>query len=102
MSSLRMVMRSSSLSSPLVGHLERQHQHRNLDHAGAVEDLAVADAGGLAGREVLDPDAGLAGKLRRRSGQQVVKRRGLQLRRRATAAGNERQATRTELSRVAA
>ena len=77
MSSFRIVMRSSRLIVALVRHLEGKHEDGNLDHARAVEDLAVANTGGFIRREVLDPDAGLARELARGTGQQVVKRRGL-------------------------
>jgi hypothetical protein len=61
----------------LVRHLEGQDEDGDLDHARAVEDLTIADAGGFIGREVLDPNAGFAWEITCGARQQVVKRRRL-------------------------
>ena len=48
----------------MIGHLEGEREDGDLDHARAVERFVGANAGGVAGRQMLDPDARSTGKSR--------------------------------------
>ena len=65
----------AEIDRALVGHLEREYQHRDLDYAGAVEDLSVTNTRGFIRGQVLDPDAGLPWKFRRSARDEVLQRR---------------------------
>ena len=61
----------------LLDELIREHQHRNLDHAGAVERVIGAHAGLFTRGQVLDPQPRAPWKAREVGLQEALKARGL-------------------------